>query len=121
MQCVLGKEDGLTYYCTEPLEKSSSARNLLAACPTLNKAYSRMPLLRSPSAPFPWKGPAAVQAADIKFEGEAATAGQCEISVSLAKALGLLQHTWKQVHGLEAANIYIVYLIFCRFGFGMIL
>eukprot|EP00438_Fugacium_kawagutii_P021731 Skav236225 [mRNA] locus=scaffold132:173222:180405:+ [translate_table: standard] len=68
-----------------------------------------MPLLRSPSAAFAWKGPPAVEAPDIEFEGEAVTAAQCEISIPFAKMLGLLQDTWTQVSddlfGLDIAAV----------------
>ena len=51
LQAVSGKESGQIYYASKPLCASSSAMRLLQAAPDLQTAYSRLPLLRSPSKP----------------------------------------------------------------------
>ena len=89
--CVNAKEDGHTYYAAEPLAKSATARHLLGSCSSVEQAYARMVLLRSPS----WsvllpEDFLATPALDFFWGGIAVTDGQSEVSAAFAKRIGLL-------------------------------
>ena len=49
LQVVIGREDGQTYYSSEPLQSSPFAVWMLHASDNKQKAYSRLPLLLTPS------------------------------------------------------------------------
>ena len=88
---LLGKEDGHMYYAQKGLENSPTAVKVLEACATVEAAYSRLSLLASPSTLVELPaGFAAAEVADLERWGIKVTDGQAEISVELAKRLGLL-------------------------------
>lgn len=88
---VCGREDGETCYCAIPLQESPSARNPLAACKDISTAYARMALLRTLSrfVLLPPKLQSFVEE-DILYGDWEVTDGQCECSLEVAKALGLV-------------------------------
>ena len=97
LHLVGGKEDGETYYCSQQLDQSPTARVLLRVSGSKSEAYSRMPLLRTPSRHVAWpEGCIATRVPD-KFVGkDATTGGQSEISPGLARALGMLKEAaWR--------------------------
>jgi len=92
LHAVCGKEDGQVLYSAEHLDRSSSAQLVLNAADDLQDAYSRMPLLASPSTSY--KLPEHVQvrwAPDLYGPANAATTdGQAECSPDVARSLMLL-------------------------------
>ena len=87
LTCLLGKEDGETYYASKPLFESPTAVRLLKVAKTLQAAYSRMVLLRF--VPLPCRVGLTLSD-DIFFKGTAVTDGQAEVSVEFGQRIGLL-------------------------------
>ena len=84
LPCLGTNDKGETYYSA--LAGSRTACNVLEACPNLNAANARPALLRTRSTTLSWPSGGC-----DKFVAETATAaGQGEISLALALAMGLL-------------------------------
>ena len=94
LTALLGKEDGLTYYGSKPLFENPTAVRVLKAATSMQAAYSRMVLLRSPSrlVPLP-PGVQATLSPDILFQEVAVTDGQAEVSIEFGRRIGLLPAT----------------------------
>ena len=52
LQVICGRENGVVYYAVPPLTESMSATWLLRNLETVEKVYSRLPLLATPSLQF---------------------------------------------------------------------
>lgn len=89
---LLGKEDGHVYYAANPLQSSPTAVWILNAADTMQEAYSRLPLLVTPTASVPPPpGFAATLTGDVGGNAKGDTPktdGQSEISVVTAKEHG---------------------------------
>ncbi|CAE7510964.1 unnamed protein product [Symbiodinium natans] len=97
LQAVVGKEDGLTYYASQPLRQSVSAMRLLTAAQNVQEAYSRLPLLLSPSTPcvVPQCG-FRVEIVEDDYPGEdrtqdPTTDGASDVGTAAAVRLGLIK------------------------------
>lgn len=88
---LAGKEDGTTYYTSRDLAASPSAIALLGADQLVAKAYSRLPLLLSPSTTFcPVAELVRVEPDARSDTDDVSTDGQAELGIEAARALGLL-------------------------------
>ena len=87
LHAVCGKEDGQILYSAERLDRSSSAQLVLNAAADLQDAYSRMPLLTSPSISYKLTEQVQVQwAPDLNSPANEATMdGQAECSPDVAR------------------------------------
>ena len=91
---LIGKEDGHTYYSSSHISSSPSAQAIFTASATFQQAYSRLPLLLSPSrsVPLPTNFKATVTP-DIFHNKTCATDGQSEVSPQVGWEIGLLPAT----------------------------
>ena len=90
LQALSGKESGQMYYASKPLSASSSAMRVLQAAPDLQTAYSRLPLLLSPSKPRSLSRVTVKLVEDDFYQADATTDGASDIGWEDAQRLGLL-------------------------------
>ena len=92
---IYGRENGCVYYCARDIGCSNSAAWLLNSAGSSAAAYSRMPLLATPSEriiPFPPGDNRIVfQAGEPNSKGVDPVDGLAEIALDLALELGLIQ------------------------------
>ena len=88
LQVVIGREDGHTYYCAEPVQSSPAAAWMLHASDSMQKACSRLTLLLTPtsSLKFP-KDFTATLTEDIKEE-EFLVANGARVAIEVCKTDG---------------------------------
>ena len=94
LQAVVGKESGKVYYASKPLSESLAAVCLLQASSSVQEAYSRLPLLLSPSEAQAFPSNLTVTLADDIYHGEDATTdGASDIGWRDAVRLNVLKES----------------------------
>ena len=94
LQAIAGKEDGHVYYSSKALSESASAMWVLEHCASLSEAYSRMMLLFSPTSctiALPPKVSVEFVPKRPNNVGVDPRDGQAELSMALARKLGLIR------------------------------
>lgn len=90
----LARKMGTLNYSFAHISSSPFAQAIFTASSTFQKAYSRLPLLLSPSRPVPWPANFAATVTPETFHHKTcATDGQSEVSPQVAREIGLLPQT----------------------------
>ena len=111
LQALSGKESGTVYYSEKGLQESASAVRLLTAAASLQEAYSRLPLLFTPSQPKSLPpNLKVVLVEDIFHSGVATTDGASDVGWRSAVELGLLTSRPQQGFALYAAEQFRAFL-----------